>query len=154
MGKRLMQVAIGLVVVFAAAQLIRPESTERPIDSARTIQAQPGTTPQLVAVLERACNNCHSNHSVWPSYSQVAPLSWLVARGVAEGRKAVNFSEWVSYSSDQQRALLALSCQDAKQRRMPMGAYTALFPESKLSTQDIETICAASLPAAPKAPAG
>jgi len=154
MSKRLKQVAVGFVVIFAAAQLIRPESTNRPIDPARTIQAQPGVTPQFVAVLERACNNCHSNRSVWPSYSQIAPLSWLVARGVAEGRKAVNFSEWVSYSPDQQKALLALSCKDAKDGRMPMGAYTALFPDAKLSAQDVETVCAASRPAAENKPAG
>jgi mono/diheme cytochrome c family protein len=42
----------------------------------------------------RACFDCHSNETEWPGYSRVAPVSWLVAHDVYEGRSAVNFSEW------------------------------------------------------------
>ncbi len=66
-----------------------------------------------------------------------------MASGVAEGRKAVNFSEWASYPPDVQRMLLSVSCQDATSGRMP-GPYTFVRPETKLSPQDIETICAAA----------
>ena len=144
MRKRIMQVAAGILIVFAAIQLVRPERTDLPIDPGRAIQAQQEITPQLVTVLERACNNCHSNRSVWPSYTAIAPLSWLVARGVTLGRQALNFSEWASYSPDQRQALLALSCKDVKEGRMPMSAYTVMYPEAKLSAQDIEVVCTAS----------
>lgn len=144
MSKRPMQVAVGLIVVFSAIQLIRPERTNLPVEPARAIQAQQGITRQLVAVLDRACNNCHSNYSVWPSYAEIAPVSWLVARGVSEGRKAVNFSEWASYSPDQQQALLSLSCKDVKEGRMPMSVYALMYPEAKLSAQDVEIVCTAS----------
>jgi mono/diheme cytochrome c family protein len=50
--------------------------------------------PQTRALAVRACFDCHSNETVWPWYSHVAPLSWLVQRDVEEGRRAVNFSEW------------------------------------------------------------
>jgi len=70
-------------------------------------------------------------------------MSWLMARGVSEGRKAVNFSEWSAYSGGQQRDLLAASCEDAREGRMP-GPYAWLRPETRLSVQDIETICAAA----------
>jgi len=70
-------------------------------------------------------------------------MSWLMARGVAEGRKAVNFSEWGAYSPEQQRTLLSVSCQDASTGKMP-GPYTWLRPETRLSAQDVETICAAA----------
>jgi len=142
MKKRLVQVVLGLVVLLVAAQFIRPEQTNPPIDPARAIVAQPGLTSHQVAVLERACNDCHSNASRWPWYTEVAPLSWLWASGVKHGRKALNFSEWAGYSAEQQKSLLALSCQDAKQGRMPMSAYVALRPEAKLSAPDIEALCA------------
>jgi uncharacterized protein YhdP len=66
-----------------------------------------------------------------------------MARGVAEGRKAVNFSEWVSYQPVVQRRLLLASCQDVSTGKMP-GLWTLLHPETRLSAQDIETICAAA----------
>jgi Haem-binding domain len=142
MGRRVKQAAVVFVIVFAAAQLVRPERANPATDGSRTIQAHVGTTG-LVAVLDRACRDCHSNATVWPWYTHIAPVSWLMAYGVTKGRQAVNFSEWAAYSSEQQRILLALSCQDASEGKMP-GPYTRLHPEMRLSAQDIETICAAA----------
>jgi hypothetical protein len=144
MSRRLKQAAVVFVAVFVAAQLVRPARTNPPTDPSRTIRAHVADTSQLPAVLDRACGDCHSNNTVWPSYAQIAPLSWVLARAVAEGRNAVNYSEWGAYSPGQQRTLLAASCDDATTGRMPGGAWTLLHPEARLSSEDIETICAAS----------
>ena len=143
MSKRLRQAAVVFIVVFAAAQLVRPERTNPATDGSRTIQAHVGTASGLPAVLDRSCGDCHSNATVWPWYTQVAPASWLMAQAVTEGRKAVNFSEWAAYSPDRQRTLLAVSCDDATSGKMP-GPYTLVRPEARLSPQDIETICVAA----------
>jgi hypothetical protein len=140
---RLKQAAVVFIIVFAAAQFVRPERANPATDARRTIQAHVGTASGLVAVLDRACSACHSNATVWPWYTQVAPVSWLMAQAVTEGRKAVNFSEWAAYSPDQQRTLLAVSCDDATSGKMP-GPYTLVRPEARLSPQDIETICVAA----------
>src|SRR6266545_1171912 len=84
MSRRLKQAAI-LVVVFAAAQLVRPNRANPATDVTRTIQAHQGTGSGLVAVLDRACRDCHTNGTVWPWYTQVAPLSWLMASAVRTG---------------------------------------------------------------------
>jgi hypothetical protein len=142
MRRRLMQAAVVLVVAFVAAQLVRPDRANPPVDPSRTIQAH-ATTPGLAAVLDRSCGDCHSNATVWPGYAQVAPLSWIMADAVTKGRAAVNFSEWTAYSPDQQRTLLSVSCDDATSGKMP-GAYTYFKPETRLSPDDIRTICGAS----------
>lgn len=141
--RRLKQAAVLIVVVFALAQLIRPERTNPPSDVSRAFQAHAGTSSELVAVLNRACGDCHSNQTVWAWYTEVAPVSWLMVYEVNQGRKAVNFSEWGAYSSERQRQLLAASCQDASAGKMP-GPYPLIRPETRLSPQDIETICAAT----------
>jgi len=141
--RRLKQAAVVFIVVLAAAQFVRPERANPATDARRTIQAHVGTASGLVAVLDRACSDCHSNATVWPWYTQVAPVSWLMAQAVTEGRKAVNFSEWAVYSPDQQRTLLAVSCDDATSGKMP-GPYTLVRPDTRLSAQDVETICVAA----------
>jgi hypothetical protein len=153
MKKRLERAAVVLVVVFAAAQLVRPDRTNPATDVSRTIQAHVGTASTLAAVLDRSCRDCHSNKTVWPWYTQVAPVSWLMARGVAEGRKAVNFSEWAGYPPAAQRTLLSASCDAASSGKMP-GPYTLLRPETRLSAQDVETICAAARQADTRAEGG
>ena len=143
MGRRLKWAAVAVVAVLAAAQLIRPERTNPPTDEGRTIQAHAATASGLAAVLDRSCSDCHSNATVWPWYTEIAPLSWLMVYSVNEGRKVVNFSEWGSYQPERQRKLLSASCQTASEGKMP-GPYTLVRPETKLSPQDIETICTAA----------
>lgn len=141
MGRRLMQAAVVLVVLFAAAQLVRPPRANPPIDPSHAIQAH--VSRELGAILDRSCGDCHSNRTVWPPFTRVAPLSWLYAYAVAGGRKAVNFSEWSTYSPAQQRQLLDAACRDVTADKMP-GVWAKLDPEARLSARDVETICAAA----------
>jgi heme-binding protein len=143
-SRRLKLAIVIVVVVLAAAQFVRPERANPATDVSRTIQAHAGTASGLVAVLDRACGDCHSNATVWPWYTEIALVSWVMALAVAEGRKMVNFSEWAAYQPEQQHKLLVESCRDASSGKMPGSAYTLLHPEARLSTQDIETICAAA----------
>lgn len=144
MSRRLKQIAVAILGVFAAAQLIRPSHANPPTDASRTIQTRLGTANGMPAILDRACADCHSNSTVWPWYTEVAPVSWLMAYGVKEGRRAVNFSEWAVYPAERQRQLLVASCQDVSGGKMPGSAWTWLHPEAQLSAQDIETICMAA----------
>lgn len=143
MKKRLKQSALVMVGLLAAAQLIQPDRTNPPVDETRTIAASAGTPRELATVLDRSCRDCHTNRTVWPWYTRVAPVSWLMESGVNKGRHIVNFSEWGAYSPEKQRALLTASCADVKAGKMP-GIYTVVDSSTRLSPQDIETICAAA----------
>jgi hypothetical protein len=136
-------VALSIVILILAAQLIRPDRSNPPIDPRLTLASHAGVEPRLVSVLDRSCSACHSNATEWPSYAEVAPLSWLMAYGVKEGRAAVNFSEWGAYSPAQQHQLLAQSCRAASSGSMP-GVYASLEPETRLTPEEIELICAAA----------
>lgn len=72
---------------------VAPQNVEQPLVS----------HPATVQVLARACGNCHSNHTEWPWYSHVAPISWWIARDVREGRDKLDFSKWKTYSARQKR---------------------------------------------------
>jgi len=137
-------VLLVVIVALGAAQFIRPALANAPTDPSRTIAAHPGASGQLVSVLGRACGDCHSNVIEARWYTRTAPVSWIMARAATEGRSAVNFSEWGGYSTDQQRKLLAASCQDSRTGKMPVSIYVTLHPEARLTPQDVETICAAA----------
>ena len=51
-------------------------------------------SPQTRDLVRRACYDCHSNETVWPWYSHVAPVSWLLQRDVNGGRRHLNFTQW------------------------------------------------------------
>ena len=80
---------VGVGIVFALLiQLIPIDRTNPPV----VTQVQ-WDSPQTQALFKRACADCHSNETVWPWYSYVAPVSWLVAHDVSEGRGRLNVSD-------------------------------------------------------------
>ena len=133
--------AIALVVIFAALQFIRPARTNPPVDEARTIQAHASLTPEVAAILNRSCNDCHSNQTRWPWYSNVAPVSWFVVNHVNDGRRDMNFSDWAQYSRSEQEGMLKQICREAKSGMMPLGSYLRLHADAKLSSADVKTLC-------------
>src|SRR5271170_7555506 len=66
-----------------------------------------GVDPGVLPLIERACQNCHSEKTQWPSYSYLPVASWAIEKDVAEGRAHLNFSHWNDYSTDDKRDLLA-----------------------------------------------
>jgi hypothetical protein len=40
-------------------------------------------SPRARELAVRACFDCHSNETVWPWYSNIAPVSWLIQSDVA-----------------------------------------------------------------------
>ena len=140
--RRLTRRAIVVVLVLLAAiQLVRPARTNPPVDPDRTLQAGIAPPHAAVAVIARACRDCHSSDTSWPWYSRVAPASWLVAHDVNEGRAAVNFSDWTSYPADQQQKILKEACDEVRQGEMPIGIYLMLHADAKLAPSDIRAVC-------------
>jgi len=92
------------------------------------------------AVLERACQNCHSEQTEWPAYSYLPVVSWATERDVAEARRHMDLSHWDRYSTEQRRDLLARIGTEVRSRRMPLPRYVLLHPEARLSESEIQAI--------------
>jgi hypothetical protein len=84
--------------------------------------------------------DCHSNQTVWPWYSYVAPMSWLVERDVQSGRNRINFSEWDRYTAKQQKKLFADIASAVKNGEMPLPQYTLVHPQAKLSDAERDMV--------------
>jgi hypothetical protein len=87
-------------------------------------------------ILRRACYDCHSHETAWPLYSKVAPVSWLVARDVHEGREELNFSTWNRYTTKQQVKKLKESWEEVAEDEMPPWLYLPVHRDAVLSAED------------------
>jgi hypothetical protein len=123
-------IVLGVVVVFAAIQFV-------PVDRSNpAVTAEVPASPEARAVLRRACHDCHSNETVWPWYSQVAPVSWLVARDVRKGREELNLSTWDRYTTKQQVKKLKESWEEVAEGEMPPWFYLPVHRDAVLSADD------------------
>ena len=141
MRTRAKRALLVLVVVFVGIQFVRPARTNPPEDPTRTIFADATVWQDAPKTIERACLDCHSSRTRWPWYAHVAPVSWLVADDVAEGREHMNLSAWVAYDRSQKSALLADACKLVKRNSMPLPIYITMHGEANLTVQERQEIC-------------
>jgi heme-binding protein len=129
--KLLKKILIALVVLFLLIQVVRPSHQNPPV-------VAPLVAPdEVLAILRDSCFDCHSNESRWPWYSHVAPVSWLVARDVEEGREHLNFSEWGTLDAEARRHLGEEIIEEISEGEMPLWFYTPLHPGSKVNGTEL-----------------
>jgi hypothetical protein len=131
---RLRNVALVCIALLGLAQLVPVSRTNPPIE--QVVDAP----PEVRALLERACYDCHSHESRWPWYSWVAPVSWLVAYDVSEAREHLNFSTWSRYDAEDRAENLEEIGEVLEEGEMPPWFYLPLHPDARLSDADLATV--------------
>jgi len=134
MKKWLKRSAIVLALALVAVQFV-PVRRGNPAE-----RNFPEAPLEVQALLRRACNDCHSNETVWPWYSQIAPASFLIGRDVKDGRKKLNLSVWDSYDETRKTRIKKEIAKEVGQSDMPPWYYVPLHPAAKLSAAERELI--------------
>jgi hypothetical protein len=130
----LVRVAIGLAVLFVAIQFVPVSRTNPPVTS-------PLAAPEPVqSILRRSCYDCHSNETRWPWYAYVAPVSWLVAGDVKDGRAKMNFSTWGEYSAAKRASKAGEMVDEVEGGSMPLPKYLRMHGDAKLSPEDVNAL--------------
>ena len=124
---KMTRIALGFAVVLVAIQLVPVSRTNPPVEA--SVEAP----PEVIAILRRACFDCHSNETVWPPQAYVAPASWLVAHDVKEGREELNFSRWGTGQAMRTAKELP---KEVEKKDMPPFLYLIAHPGATLSAAD------------------
>jgi cytochrome c551/c552 len=147
-GQAVFSAAAITIVALAAAQLVPIKHDNPPAQTAIKWDSA-----QTEGLAKRACMDCHSNETVWPWYTYVAPSSWLTRNHVAGGREELNFSELNNIRSFRLARLPNDVAQQIRNGSMPPADYLLLHPDARLSDaekqqliQGLQASLAASLP--------
>jgi hypothetical protein len=126
MTRKLKWAGVGLLAV-AGAQLVPIRRTNPQIETEVPVSFE------LEAVMRRSCFDCHSNETVWPWYSRLAPVSWLVAHDVYEGREHLNYSTWNRLTPEQQAEAMHESWEHVEEGDMAPWYYEMMHERARLS---------------------
>jgi hypothetical protein len=131
--KKYLIIALALLVVaFIAIQFV-PYGRDH---TNPAVSAEPNwDAPATRDLAQRACFDCHSNETVWPWYSNIAPVSWLIQRDVDEGRRVVNFSTW-----DQPQHEAGEAWEVVQVGYMPPSYYVLMHPEANLTPEETSAL--------------
>jgi hypothetical protein len=126
-----------IVITVAVLVLIQLVPVTRSNPGVETEIAAP---ENVQAILSRSCYDCHSNKTVWPWYSYVAPVSWLVASDVSGGRQKMNFTTWNRYTPDEQAKKVRAIWRQVEPGDMPPWYYLIEHNNARLSADDKTTL--------------
>ena len=125
-----LKVTLVLLGVAALAIQLVPSGVTNPV-----LKGDISAPPEVEAILERSCYDCHSNQTRWPWYGHIAPVSWEVARDIEYGRRQVNFSEWGEYYPLTRKRKLQWVERALQQEDMPPRMYVFTHPSSRLTPE-------------------
>lgn len=132
---------IAVVVVLVVIQFFKPEKNVSG-ENKNDVSTKYAMSDSVKSILAVACNDCHSNRTEYPWYSNIQPVAWWLNNHVQEGKRELNFSEFASYKLARQNHKFEETIEMLDEGEMPLSSYTwfGLHPQAKLSEQEKNTL--------------
>lgn len=134
------KIFLSLVALLIIIQFIRPTKNRSSQISANDISKHYTVPPNVDAILKRSCNDCHTNNTVYPWYTNIQPVGWWMQHHVNEGKSHLNFSEFASYAPKRQHHKLEETIEMVKEGEMPLNSYLWIHDNAELSNEDKATL--------------
>lgn len=116
-------IALALLGIFFILQFFQTDKTNPEINASQTFATLTNPPAEHLAQLRTSCYDCHSNETIYPWYTYVAPVSFWINGHIINGRKALNFSEWGNYSASDQKHMLHEMVEEIEEGHMPPKGY-------------------------------
>ena len=134
------KILITLLVVLIVIQFFHPAKNISTVKSPNDIAVLHKVPVNVRTILDKACNDCHSNNTRYPWYNNIQPVAWWLDHHVQEGKGELNFNEFATYSLRKQYHKLEEVEELVKEGEMPLGSYTLIHTDARLTEQEKATL--------------
>lgn len=128
-----------LLIIPAILVLIQLIPITKNQGSDQTYSIEKGyLVPENVSqILKDACNDCHSNYTTYPWYTNIQPVGFWLNHHVEEGKEHLDFSTFMKLPGKVQRHKLDEVVETVEEGEMPLSSYTyfGLHPKANLSEE-------------------
>jgi hypothetical protein len=142
-NRTLLWLAAGALLIFLGLQLVRPKVTNPPVTA--ELQAP----PEVKAILQNSCYNCHSNETKLAWFDEIVPAYWLVSSDVKQARMHLNFSEIGAQPAAKQKGTLYEAINQIQMGAMPLPSYRMAHPGAVVTEAQLAVLRAYLNPPAP-----
>lgn len=129
-----------VVIVLVIIQFIHPAPNNGEALGPNDIRATDSVPADVLELLDKACFDCHSNHTRPMWYMQIQPVGFWINHHIEEGKHYLNFSEFATYKAKRQRHKLEECVEEMKEHEMPMTPYLWMHPEARLNDQQLQRL--------------
>lgn len=124
-----------LLIAFVAIQFVRPAKNVSS-DKSKNVSTLYAVPANVDAILTKACNNCHTNNTIYPWFASVQPVTWWLDDHIKEGKKHLNFDEYSTYNLRKQYHKMEEVIEQVKEKEMPLNSYTWVHGDAKLTNEE------------------
>ena len=129
-----------LIIIILAIQLYRPTQNKQTTPPDTNIFKVEQASEDVKDLIKTSCYDCHSNNTVYPWYSNIAPVSWWLDHHVDEGKSELNFDAWGTYSLRRKNHKLKEIKEQLEKKEMPLESYLWIHKDAALTTDQVKTI--------------
>jgi len=142
MRKPLKMAGLILAGTLVVAQFIQPDKNLSEGPNENDILGTLEVPDQVASLLKNSCYDCHSNHTRYPWYSKISPVSWYLNQHVEEGKEALNFDEFGLLNQRKMITSLSNVCEVIESGNMPLRSYTLIHRDAVLEGEEVTAVCA------------
>ncbi len=136
------KVLLTIAILTLVIQIFRSKKNISASLSANAIEKHYVIPKQIGTLLKSSCNDCHSNNTVYPWYSNVQPFAWWLRSHITDGKQELNFDEFNSYDIKKKKHKLDEIVEMIEKNEMPLSSYTLIHRKAALSSQEKDQIIA------------
>ena len=129
-----------IVIILILIQFIRPARNASAEASPKDIAAVYTVPDSVLSILKVSCFDCHSNHTIYPWYSNVQPVGWWLQKHVNDGKRHANYAEFGSYNVKRQAKVLGETVEQLKRSEMPLNSYLWIHKDAILTEAQKQTL--------------
>lgn len=129
-----------LLIALIGIQFFRPEKNQSSGEQPNAISKLHSVPDDVKVILKKACDDCHTNNTVYPWYNNIQPVAWWLNDHVVDGKKHLNLDEiaarpaWLRYHKMEEVK------EQVEKGEMPLDSYTWIHKEAILTDGEKEKI--------------
>ena len=129
-----------LIVVLIVLQFFQPEKNKGSITQESDLIVVVSVPDSLAEILITSCYDCHSNHTEYPWYSRISPVSWYLYKHVRDGKENLNLSEFGDLSKAEKIGALSDLYDALEAGTMPLQSYMLIHRDARMSQEEIDAL--------------
>ncbi len=133
MIRKILMVLLAALVII---QFIHPKKNKSEENQPNFIGNTFPVPADVKSILAKACNDCHSNNTKYPWYTNIQPLHWFMDKHIIGGKKEMNLDEYTSRSLRYQYKKMDDLKEQIKEGEMPLDSYTWMHKNAKLTEEE------------------
>ncbi len=137
----LKKISIAVLILLIGIQFI-PYEKNTSNDLTFDISKSYDVPDNIQTIFKSACNDCHSNSTVYPWYSNIEPVGYWLNDHIVDGKRHLNFSTFTKLPLAVQNHKLEEVIEMVEEGEMPLEDYTnfGLHSEANLSQDQRQEI--------------